>query len=69
MVQLPIKVSFLRGPCVRAAFSTVLGKGRERTLLHSLEPEEILSARPVLLLAERRWRWTAPFPVTSDGRH
>lgn len=48
--------------------SITLGKGKERMLLHSLEPEEMPSARPVFLLAKRLWRWTVPFAVANDGR-
>lgn len=48
--------------------SATLDENRERMLLHSLEPEEISSARPVFLLADRLWRWTVPFTVDSDGR-
>lgn len=50
------------------ALSATLGKGGEKMLLHSLESEEVPSARPVFPLAERQWRWTLPFTVDSDGR-
>jgi hypothetical protein len=59
---------FSKDPVCALTLSITLGKGKERMLLHSLEPEEMPSARPVFLLAKRLWRWTVPFAVANDGR-